>query len=243
MDTYTLRIATSRNFKPFVIKEKAELMLRVLFEYRDQGRYQLHGFAVMPEHLHVLLTPSRNQTLEACASCIKGGFLDEVRTQFPGTYWQPGFREDWIRDGEDFRKQLAHIAANPERRGLVYWDFVHTRFSERLDPMPERLGRYPDETDLGSGFSGIPVGGGSTESTGAAASERAAREANFAASHGLRELYIKVVKQIHPDLASSEGDRTIRERLTKDANIAFEQGNDATLRRMLEECESRAPRD
>ena len=211
----------------------------------------------MPEHLHVLLTPSRNQTLEACASCIKGGFLDEVRgdrrlpvdahlrhrrTRFPGTYWQPGFREYWIRIGDDFRKQLAHIAANPERRGLVYWDFVHTRFSERLDPMPERLGRRPDEIDLGSGFSGIPVGGGSAESTDAAAGERAARDANFAASHGLRELYIKVVKRIHPDLSSSEADRTMRERLTKDANIAFEQGDDATLRRVLEECESWAPR-
>ena len=242
MDTYTLRIATTGNVKRFAETEKAELMLRVLFEYRDQGRYQLHGFAVMPEHLHVLLTPSRNQTLAACASCIKGGFLDEVSTRWPGTYWQPGFREDWIRDGEDFRKQLAHIAANPERRGLVYWDFVHTRFSERLDPMPDRLGRNPDEINLGSGVSGKPVGGGSTESTGAAAEERGAREANFAASHGLRELYIKVVKQIHPDLASSEADRIMRERLTKDANIAFEQGDDATLRRVLEERESRGPR-
>lgn len=242
MDTYSISIATSRNARPFLDTEKAELMIRVLFEYRDQERYQLHGFVVMPEHLHVLLTPSRNQTLEACASCIKGGFLDEVRTRFPGTYWQPGFREYWIRNGDDFRKQLAHIAANPERRGLVYWDFVHARFSERLDPMPERLGRRPDEIDLGSGFSGIPVGGGSAESTDAAAGERAAGDANFAASHGLRELYIKVVKRIHPDLSSSEADRTMRERLTKDANIAFEQGDDATLRRVLEECESWAPR-
>jgi putative transposase len=244
MDTYTIRIATSGNIKRFAETEKAELMLRVLFEYRDQGHYQLHGFAVMPEHLHVLLTPSRNHPLEGCVLCITGGFLDEVNTPFPGRYWQPGFREDWIRDGEDFRKQLAHIAANPERRGFVYWDFVHTRFSERLDPMPERLRRYPDESDLGSGFSGIPVGErGAAESTGAAADERDTREANFAASHRLRELYINVVKLTHPDLASSEADRTIRERLTKEANIAFEQGDDATLRRVLEECESRAHRD
>jgi hypothetical protein len=67
------------------------------------------------------------------------------------------------------------------------------------------------------------------------------REKNFAASHGLRELYLDVIKQIHPDHASSEADRTLRERLTKDANIAFEQGDDATLRRVLEEYESLAP--
>ncbi len=243
MDTYTIRIATSRNIKRFAETEKAELMLRVLFDYRDQGRYQLHGFAVMPEHLHVLLTPSRIQSLEACVSCIKDGFLDEVSTPFPGEYWQPGFREDWIRNAEDFQKQLAHIAANPERRGLVYWDFVHTRFSDRLDPMPERLRRYPHETVLGSGFSGIPGRDGSAQSSDADAGERVAGGENFAASHRLRELYINVVKHVHPDLASSEADRTVREKLTKTANIAFEEGDDATLRRVLGLYESQVPRD
>jgi putative transposase len=159
MDTCVIRIATYLNIGLFVRSQNATLMVTVLFQNRDQGFYKLHGFAVMPEHLHVLLTPSRDQTLEHCAECIKGGFSDEmrwnrfsdemlwgdlsnvVRLPYFRWVWQPGFREDWIRDAEDFRKQLAHIAANPERRGLVHWEFVHTRFSERLDPMPERLGR------------------------------------------------------------------------------------------------------
>ena len=150
MDTYVIRIATYLNIDLFARSENANLMVSALLEYRDQGFYKLHGFAVMPEHLHVLLTPSRDQSLEHCVECIKGGFSDEMRwNSFSDVWrrpyfrwvWEPGFREDWIRDGEDFRKQLAHIAANPERRGLVYWEFVHTRFSERLDPMPDRLGR------------------------------------------------------------------------------------------------------
>jgi hypothetical protein len=65
---------------------------------------------------------------------------------------------------------------------------------------------------------------------------------DIATSHGLRELYIKVVKQIHPDLASSEADRAMRERLTKDANMAFQQGDESRLRRVLEEYESQPPR-
>jgi putative transposase len=99
-------------------------------------RYQLHGFAIMPEHLHVLLTPSVNQTIERCAQCIKGGFSHEVRAQFAGEVWQPGFHEHRIRDGEDYRRQLEYIAANPERRQLADYPFVHTRFLDRLDPMP-----------------------------------------------------------------------------------------------------------
>jgi hypothetical protein len=99
----------------------------------------------------------------------------------------------------------------------------------------------PNEVDLGSEFGRIPVGGGGEETAGAAANESAEREASFAASHGLRELYIDVIKQIHPDHASNEADRALRERLTKDANLAFERGDDATLRRVLEEYESLAP--
>jgi putative transposase len=118
----------------------AELMVKMLFHYRNQGRYLLHGFAIMPEHLHVLLTPFNHQTIERCAQCIKGGFSHEVRKQFGGEVWQSGFHEHRVRDGLDFRNQLEYIAANPRRRSLVNYEFVHTRFIDRMDPMPVELG-------------------------------------------------------------------------------------------------------
>jgi putative transposase len=141
METYALTTTTYQRRALFVVTKHAELLVKTLFHYRDQGRYVLHGFAVMPEHLHVLLTPSESQTIERCAQCIKGGFSHEVRSQFRGEVWQPSFHEHRIRDGEDFRRQLGYIAANPERRGLAYWAFVHTRFLERIDPMPVRFER------------------------------------------------------------------------------------------------------
>jgi putative transposase len=136
MPTYALTTATYQRRALFVRTANAELLLGTLFRYRDQGRYLLHGFAFMPEHLHVLLTPSRDQTVERCAQCIKGGFSFQVRQQFKGEVWQPGFHEHRVRDDEDFRNQLAYIAANPERRGLRDHEFVHTRHLDRIDPMP-----------------------------------------------------------------------------------------------------------
>jgi putative transposase len=136
MPTYALTTATYQRRALFVRTANAELLLGTLFRYRDQGRYLLHGFAFMPEHLHVLLTPSRDQTVERCAQCIKGGFSFRVRQQFKGEVWQPGFHEHRVRDDEDFRNQLAYIAANPERRGLRDHEFVHTRHLDRIDPMP-----------------------------------------------------------------------------------------------------------
>jgi len=114
METYALTTTTYQRRSLFVRTENAELLVTTLFHYRDQGRYQLHGFVVMPEHLHVLLTPLPNQ---------------------------PGFHEHRIRDEEDFRRQLGYIAANPDKRGLVDWAFVHMRFSERIDPIPSRFER------------------------------------------------------------------------------------------------------
>jgi putative transposase len=141
METNALTTATYQRRSLFVRTENAELLVSVLFRYRDQGRFQLHGFAVMPEHLHVLLTPMPGQTIERCAQCIKGGFSHAVRAQFAGEVWQPGFHEHRVRDREDFQRQLGYIAANPAKRGLADWGYVHTLFLDRLDPMPERFER------------------------------------------------------------------------------------------------------
>jgi putative transposase len=139
METYALTTTTYQRRALFVRTANAELLVQTLFHYRDQGSYELHGFVVMPEHLHVLLTPSSTQTIERCTQCIKGGFSHEVRKQFAREVWQPGFHEHRIRDGEDFRRQLGYIAANPEKRGLIEWAFVHTRLIDRMDPMPARF--------------------------------------------------------------------------------------------------------
>jgi hypothetical protein len=78
---------------------------------------------------------------------------------------------------------------------------------------------YPEEIGLGSEFAGLPN-----------------REAaNSAPSPGLREQYLEVVNMIHPDRAANELDRALRERLMKEANTAFKQGDAEMLRRVLEE--------
>ena len=139
METYALTTATFQRRALFPVMANAELLVKTLFHYRDQERYALHGFVVMPERVHILLTPSENQTVERCAQCVKGGFSHEVRAQFHDEVWQVGFHEHRIRDGEDFRRQLGYIAANPGKRGLIDWGFVHTRFHDRLDPMSAHL--------------------------------------------------------------------------------------------------------
>jgi len=138
-NTYAITSATAQRRTLFQVTRNSDLLLETLFHYRDQGRYALHGFVIMPEHIHILLTPAADQTIERCAQCIKGGFSHALGSKLPGGVWQPGFHQHRIRDAEDFQNQLAYIANNPTRRHLPNHSYVHTKWPERLDPMPPQV--------------------------------------------------------------------------------------------------------
>jgi putative transposase len=139
INTYAITTVTLQRRPLFLRTANAELLVNTIFKYRDQGRFLLHAFVVMPEHLHVMLTPEGEQTKERCVQCIKGGFSFSVRKQFAGEVWQAGFHDHRIRDVEDFRSQIEYVAENPGRRRLTDYQFVHTNYRSQLDGMPHAL--------------------------------------------------------------------------------------------------------
>jgi putative transposase len=92
-----------------------------LLHYRDSGAYQLHGFVLMPDHFHALVTPSAETTLEKAMQFIKGGsskrIHDELMIRF--SVWQRGFSDHRIRDAGDYDSHQRYIAFNPVKRRLV----------------------------------------------------------------------------------------------------------------------------
>jgi len=54
--------------------QRADLMMGVLSHYREKNNYALHEFVVMPDHLHLLITPAPEISLERAVQLIKGGF-------------------------------------------------------------------------------------------------------------------------------------------------------------------------
>jgi putative transposase len=75
----------------------------------------------MPEHVHLLLTPSPDVTLERSIQFIKGGYSHAlgVLLDRKGEVWQRGFTDHRIRDAGDFDNHRVYIHENPVRRGLV----------------------------------------------------------------------------------------------------------------------------
>jgi len=79
----------------------ARLFLQTLYSYRRQGKFELHAFVLMPEHFHLLLTPSEI-TLERALQFIKGGYSHAVKESLrnPMEIWERGFTDHRIRDAE-----------------------------------------------------------------------------------------------------------------------------------------------
>lgn len=113
--TYFVTTATAQRRRLFQRHATAELFVETLQHYRREGHYKLHAFVVMPDHIHLLLTP-QEITLERAMMLIKGGFSRRLTASFP--VWQRGFTDHRIRDRDDLLTHRDYIHHNPVRARL-----------------------------------------------------------------------------------------------------------------------------
>ncbi|HET9405745.1 MAG TPA: transposase [Candidatus Sulfotelmatobacter sp.] len=140
--TYFVTFSTSQRRRLFVVENYARLFLQTLYRYRREARYELHAFVVMPEHIHLLLTPANNVTVEHAVQLIKGAYshaLGEILGR-KREIWQRGFTDHRIRDEQDFVHHRDYIHQNPVERKLVI-DSREYRYCSafpgfKLDPRP-----------------------------------------------------------------------------------------------------------
>ena len=95
----------------------ARLLMDTLVHYREQGKFLLHEFVIMPDHIHALLTPAPDISLERAMQFIKGGF--SYRLKFRGPVWQQSFTNHRVRDSRDYENHRGYIRMNPVRARLA----------------------------------------------------------------------------------------------------------------------------
>lgn len=121
----------------------ADLFIDVLLHYRQQGKFLLHEFVVMPDHFHLLITPT--ESLERALQLIKGGFSYRAKRElgYLGAIWQPSYHDRRVRDIEEYRGFQEYIHMNPIQGRMVstpaeyHYSSAHPRFE--LDGLPQRL--------------------------------------------------------------------------------------------------------
>ena len=95
----------------------ANLLIETLAHYRDERKFLLHEFVIMPDHVHALLTPAPEISLERALQFIKGGFSYRLHSRPP--VWQASFTNHRIRDWEDYEHHREYVRMNPVRAGLA----------------------------------------------------------------------------------------------------------------------------
>jgi len=118
----------------------ANLFLQTLAHYRDEGKYLLHEFVIMPDHVHLLITPAEEISLERAVQFVKGGFSFRLKR---GVIWQESFTNHRVQDLEDYATHREYIWLNPVRAGLVgraeEYPYSSAARGLRLDPVPPGL--------------------------------------------------------------------------------------------------------
>ena len=137
----------------------AKLMIDTLYRYRGTA-YLLHEFVVMPDHIHVLLTP--RTSLEKAAQFIKGGFSFRAKRELGSNteVWQKGFSDHRIRDAEDYLEHVSYVRENPVCKRLCEraedYPYSSALPGFELDPAPQGLKPVSSKEPTAARLEGAP---------------------------------------------------------------------------------------
>ena len=144
--TYFITASTHQRRTLFQTDRMARLLVDVLLHYRRQGKYLLHEFVVMPDHFHMLISPT--ETLEKALQFIKGGFSYRAKKElgFGGEIWEKSFYDHRVRDTDEYEQVRVYIQQNPVKRGLVgaaeEYHYSSASPGFESDEVPQRLKPY-----------------------------------------------------------------------------------------------------
>jgi putative transposase len=108
---------------PLYLREQeiAELVVGALQDgQRKFGRYDLHAFVVMPNHVHLLVTP--RVVASRWLAPLKGFTAyraDEWLGRHGQAFWQEESYDHLVRSGASFDRIRAYIEENPVTAGLA----------------------------------------------------------------------------------------------------------------------------
>jgi len=140
--SYFITTSTYQRRLIFQSEPMACLLIEVMLHYRKEKKFLLHEFVVMPDHFHLLLTPTL--TLERALQLIKGGFSFRAKKElgFGGEIWEKSFYDRRIRDLAEYENCRNYIHQNPVKACLAATakDYPFSSAAGfTLDEVPQRL--------------------------------------------------------------------------------------------------------
>jgi type I restriction enzyme R subunit len=87
----------------------------------DGAACHVGDFVIMPNHVHVLLTPVSGERLEGILRNIKGASSYDCHVALgrSGRFWQPESYDHIVRTLDQLQAYREYIAGNPEKAGIA----------------------------------------------------------------------------------------------------------------------------
>jgi putative transposase len=107
--------------KPLFRNPKAcSFFLHTLRYYKPQLKFQLLGYVVMEDHIHLLMRTPSDVSISSIVQKIKGAFGRKwkMMSHWKGPVWQKSFINSTLHDGAAFKHRLNHIHDHPVAKGL-----------------------------------------------------------------------------------------------------------------------------
>ena len=140
--TYFTTFSTAGRRRLFQVEKNARLMVETLEFNRAKGRFALHAFVAMPDHVHALITPAPEVSLEKAIQCIKGGFSFRLKSRLE--VWERGHFDKRVPDRSAYDACVTYIHRNPVVARLVETEMTYPLSSAgragEMDPMPDWFG-------------------------------------------------------------------------------------------------------
>jgi len=104
---------------------------------------QVHAYVLMPNHVHLLATPSTDQSLARAMQTLGRRYVTQFnqRHQRSGTLWEGRFRTALIETPAHFLDVLVYVEQHPVRAGLVEhaadhpWSSARHHLGLQRDPL------------------------------------------------------------------------------------------------------------
>ncbi|MGD0445875.1 MAG: transposase [Edaphobacter sp.] len=94
------------------IPKTKEILEQVIERARSTHNFLLYAYVLMPEHLHLLLSESKNHSLSSTIRVIKGESSKRLKGK-RNHFWQPRYYDFNVFTTRKFKEKIQYIHRNP----------------------------------------------------------------------------------------------------------------------------------